>query len=56
VLSLSAAKLGVQHKIPLADSIILATGMAHEAMIWTQDADFEGLSHMKYICKKLPIH
>src|SRR5690349_19898961 len=25
-ISLSAAKLGVQHKIPLADSIILATG------------------------------
>ena len=51
-LSLSAAKLGVQHKIPLADSIILATGMAHEAIIWTQDADFEGLPHVKYIIKK----
>ncbi len=51
-LSLSAAKLGVQHKIPLADSIILATGIAHEAIIWTQDADFEGLPHVKYISKK----
>ena len=50
-LSLNAAKLGIQHKIPLADSIILATGITHEAMIWTQDADFKGLPHVKYINK-----
>ncbi len=51
--SLSAAKLAVQHKIPLADSIILATGLAHEATIWTQDDDFEGLPNVKYISKKV---
>lgn len=51
-LSLNAAKLGVQYKIPLADSIILATAIAHEALIWTQDADFKGLPHVKYINKK----
>jgi len=51
-LSLSAAKLSVQHKILLANSVILATGLAHEAIIWTQDADFEGLPHVKYIRKK----
>jgi len=50
-LSLNAAKLGIQHKIPLADSIILATSMAHEATIWTQDADFKGLPQVKYINK-----
>jgi predicted nucleic acid-binding protein len=51
-ISLSAAKLGVQYKIPLADSIILATGIMHEATIWTQDADFKGLPYVKYISKK----
>ncbi len=50
-LSLNAAKLGVQHKIPLADSIILATGLANDAIIWTQDADFKGLPQVKYINK-----
>ena len=50
-ISLSAAKLGVQHKIPLADSIILATGLIHEATIWSQDADFEGLPQVNYIKK-----
>lgn len=51
-ISLSAAKLGIQYKIPLADSIILATGMAYEATVWSQDADFEGLPQVKYINKK----
>jgi toxin FitB len=51
-ISLSAAKLGIQYKIPLADSIILATGIANEAVIWSQDADFDGLPHVKYINKK----
>lgn len=50
-LSLSAAKLGVQYKIPLADSIILATGFAFDATIWSQDADFKGLPNVKYIKK-----
>jgi predicted nucleic acid-binding protein len=50
-ISLNAAKLGVLHKIPLADSIILATGLANDAIIWSQDADFEGLPQVKYIRK-----
>lgn len=51
-ISLNAAKLGVMHKIPLADSIILATGLSFEATIWSQDADFKGLPNVKYIRKK----
>ena len=42
-LALSAATLGAQLKLPLADSVIYATARAHEATLWTQDADFEGL-------------
>ncbi len=50
-LSLNAAKLGVQYKIPLADSIILATGLTYHATIWSQDADFKDLPNVKYIKK-----
>lgn len=50
-ISLNAARLGVQHKIPLADSIIFATAVAHQATVWSQDADFEGLPSVKYIKK-----
>lgn len=50
-ISLNAAKVGVTHQLPLADSIIYATGLAHEATIWTQDADFKGLPSVEYIAK-----
>lgn len=50
-LALSAANLGVQHSLPLADSIIFATARAHDATLWTQDADFEGLPGVRYFPK-----
>src|SRR3990167_9269978 len=37
-LSLDAAKLSIQHKLPMADSIIFATALEHQATVWTQDS------------------
>ena len=51
-LAMSAARLSLEMKLPMADSIILATARAHEAMLWTQDDDFEELDGVKYIAKK----
>ncbi len=51
-LSIAAAKLGVELKLPLADSIILATAGKFNAILWTQDDDFEGIEGVKYIPKK----
>ena len=53
-LALSAASLGNQYGLPLADSIIYATARAHQADLWTQDADFKGLPHVHYIPKSSP--
>ena len=50
-LSLSAAHLSVQHRLPMADSIMLATARVHEATLWTQDADFEGLPGVRFKAK-----
>lgn len=50
-LALLAATLGARHKLPLADSIIYATAEQGDALLWTQDADFEGLSNVKYFAK-----
>ena len=47
-LALRAAALGLRHKLPLADSIIYATAQATRAIVWTQDADFEGLDGVRY--------
>jgi len=50
-LALDAAKISVETKLPMADSIMLATARACEATLWTQDADFEGLSEVQYVGK-----
>ena len=50
-LALLAATLGARHKLPLADSIIYATAQQGNALVWTQDADFEGLPDVKYFAK-----
>lgn len=48
-LALNAARISHSHKIPMADSIMLATARAHEATLWTQDVDVEGLDDVQYI-------
>jgi predicted nucleic acid-binding protein len=47
-----AARLGLKHTLPFADSIIFATAHAHRAKLYTQDADFEKLPGVKYIRQK----
>lgn len=51
-LSVLAATLSKEHKLGMADSIILATAEEYGATIWTQDADFKGLPGVKYFAKK----
>ena len=51
-IALSAAQLGVAHKLPLADSIIYATARQREATVWTMDADFSGLPDVWYFAKR----
>ncbi|MDD5305834.1 MAG: type II toxin-antitoxin system VapC family toxin [Deltaproteobacteria bacterium] len=48
-IALLAARLGIEHGLPLADSVVLATARAYDAEVWTQDADFEGLAGVRYI-------
>jgi predicted nucleic acid-binding protein len=51
-LALDAARLSVEHRLPMADSIILATALAHRATFWTQDADFENVNGVRYLPKQ----
>lgn len=51
-LAMDAARFGVMHKLPLADSIIFATAQKYDAVLWTQDNDFHGLENVRYISKK----
>ena len=47
-LALNAAQMSIEFRIPMADSVILATARAHEATLWTQDADLKGLAGVEY--------
>ena len=43
-----AAKLGLEYRLPLADSVILATAHAYGAVLWTQDAGFASVPAIQY--------
>lgn len=45
---LSAALISIKHKLPMADSMIFATALAHRAILWTQDDHFKGLQNVNY--------
>jgi len=50
-LAINAALYGTKLKLPLADSIIYATAQQFQALVWTQDADFDGLQGVRYFRK-----
>ena len=47
-LAIAASKLSLEHNLPMADSIILATAKEFKATLWTQDSDFKNISDVKY--------
>jgi predicted nucleic acid-binding protein len=51
-IALTAADLSVEHQLPMADSIILATARANNATLWTQDEHFKALPDVKFVEKK----
>ncbi len=51
-IAVMAAKISHVKKIPMADSIILATAEQYQAIIWTQDSDFRNEKNVKYYPKE----
>ena len=51
-LAIAASKLSLEHNLPMADSIILATAQEFKAILWTQDSDLKNLGNVKYFPKK----
>jgi toxin FitB len=43
-----AARVGVEFRLALADSIILATARSCNATLWTADSDFKKIEGVKY--------
>ncbi len=51
-LAIAAAQLSHTLRLPMADSIILATARAHQAMLYTMDADFKDLHDVELIMRR----
>ena len=49
--AMNVAKLSMQHNLPMADSIILATAISYNCVIWTQDSDFKNIQGVKFFPK-----
>ena len=50
-LAMSASKISRHYKLAMADSIIYATNIKYNCVLWTQDKHFEGLQSVNYIQK-----
>jgi len=51
-IALNAAKLSVGLRLPMADSVMLATARAHDATLWTQDSDLRTFEGVQYVEKR----
>jgi predicted nucleic acid-binding protein len=51
-LALAAAATSLEHRLPLADSVVYATARAVDAVIWTQDEHFVALPDVQYFPKR----
>jgi predicted nucleic acid-binding protein len=50
-LALIAAQISAELKLPMADSIVLATARSVKGIVWTQDADFKNIPGVKFFAK-----
>jgi predicted nucleic acid-binding protein len=50
-LAIAASKISLHYRLPMADSIILATARDYNATIWTQDIHFENIHGVNYFQK-----
>ena len=50
--AVTAAKIGHEFKLPMADAVIVATARIHTAVIWTQDSDLKDVEGVKFVRKR----
>lgn len=50
-LAIGAARLSLELKLPLADSVILHSAREYHAILWTQDAHFQAVEGVRYVRK-----
>lgn len=51
-IAIQAGRFSHDYKLPLADSVILATAYVYDTCIWTQDTHFKKFECVKYVDKR----
>ena len=49
--AIAASELSLKHGLAMADAAMYAIALEHKAVLWTQDADYQGLKGVKYYPK-----
>ncbi len=49
--AVQTADIAARHKLALADAMVYACVLEHQATLWTQDVDYFGLSRVNYFPK-----
>lgn len=50
-IAIQSARLSIDYKLPMADSIVLTTAKIHNAILWTQDINFRNIEGVRYYSK-----
>ena len=48
-IALDAARVSATLRLPMADSVMLATARSVAATLWTQDSDFQAVDGVRYV-------
>jgi predicted nucleic acid-binding protein len=49
--AIAASELSLKHGLAMADAAMYAMALEYKAVLWTQDADYQGLMGVKYFPK-----
>ena len=51
-IAILTARESIECRLPIADSIILATSRVHGAAMWTEDSNFEEIKGVQHIARR----
>jgi predicted nucleic acid-binding protein len=51
-LAIAASRLSLKYHLAMADSLILATAQAYDAVVWTQDREFRKVPGVEFFPKR----
>ena len=49
--AIAASRIAQQYRLAMADAAMYAIAIEHDALLWTQDADYEGLPQVMFQAK-----